>query len=236
MSEAKSLKERIEEVYGSTPKPLDGVIEINQLKKKLEEKFKSSGISLKSKEAILYQEAISKVDEAFHALNRTAKVPTNFGTLSVVKLQQEAVEFLAQNYGNQKESATLVLCSKLILDCKNYAVASKKKLSSGKKSTANDPEKDAAVLRAVEKAIKWSAEGENSISIKEKLLEALNDEKVGHVKYRTDKKGNKKASIFVNDKPMNFDTAKLAAGRALKVESEKDDGKYQKSGKRYLLR
>ena len=236
MSEAKSLKERIEEVYGSTPEPLDGVIEVNQLKKKLEEKLKNSGKSSKSKEAELYQKAISKVDEAFHTLNRTAKIPTNFGTSSVVKLQQEAVEFLAQNYGNQKESPTLVLCSKLILDCKNYAAANKKKLASGKKSTSNDPEKDAAVLAAVEKAIQWGSDGENAISIKEKLLVALKDEKVEHVKYRTDKKGNQKASIFVGGKPMNFDSAKLAAGRALKVESEKADGKYQKSGKRYWLK
>lgn len=236
MSDPKSLKERIEELYNSTPEPLDGVVEIKQLQKKLEEKFKNSGKSSKTKEGKLYQEAISNVEKAYFSLSRASESSINFGSSSVLKLQQDSVEFLAQNYGDEKLADILSLCSKLILDFKNQNVAEKKRSSNKNNEGSFDPKKDAAVLAAVEKAIKWSSEGENAVTIKEKLLIALKDEAVQHVKYRNDKKGNKKASIFVDGKPMNFDSAKLAAGRALKLDSEAPEGKYKKSGKRYLLK
>lgn len=234
MSKVKTLKERIEELYSSAPEPLDGVIEIKQLKIKLEEKFSKSGKSSKTKEGALYQEALSKIEEAYQLLERSGEGGINFDLDSVSRLQQDASLFLAKHHNDEKEKPTLGLCSKLIIDCQNYNAANKKKSATGKKSNSKDPEKDAAVLEAVEKAIKWSSDGENAKTIKEKLLVAIDDPKIDHVKYRQDKNGNNKSSIFVNGKAMNFDTAKLAAGRALKVEAENPEGKYKKNGFLYL--
>ena len=227
MATKKTIPQKIEKIYDPTGAVLAGAAEIKEFLASFKKVVEKSGYKPRSKEMLVYKEVLSDLARCVDLLERNEVDSYDFSSEEALKLKQAATRYLIKNTGIDQQGC--LICANFIQDVEKSIQEPQYKTK-----PTNDPARDASVLAAVENAIKWSPEGENSITIKEKLLEALNDEKVDHVKYRTDKKGNKKASIFVNDKPMNFDTAKLAAGRALKVDAENPEGKYKKNGFLYL--
>lgn len=227
MAEAKTIPEKIKELYDKKPQELAGAPEVKKCWEFIASLYQTAGFGPKSKEGQLYSKAFAGLKEIYELLARTNERGIDFTTPAVQQLVNEASNFIVDNWDKPEEAENCKVCKKLISDSK--AEPSDTKTTT---TTTTATKEDHDILQAFVESVGIPAEGINKGNIPELLQKAFENPKIDNVKVQL--KGTKKVpSLYVGSKPYRFDLVAKSCIKALKESVNGDSPKYVKTGHYY---